>query len=327
MNRKYYLNMMNFLSLALFIVLLLFQAALLRAEKISPEKVRISTPVYAPELSHFNPPLGQYAYTVSWNGIPAGMVELDLNRNGDDYEIKAIARTAEVIDYVYKLRFFTEATLSAETLLPRRSFFISQENSREKRIELEFLPNGEIHSERINHRGKLESIHFYPDNFTLDPYSTAFLALSMYWEVGDKRQFDTFNGKDRYLIELTAVSRTGIIVNGRNCEAIVISPSVKKLTDTDPKKLRKARIYISADDPREILKISSDLLIGSVDMDIVFFTPATARAPEPALVEKPDIYPATKSVITNTVKQKAGIHENNKKIMFTSSQKTPSKEY
>jgi hypothetical protein len=294
------MNIRNFLSLAIVIVLLDFSAEQLRAEKISPGEVRVSTPVYTPELSHFNPPLGQYVYKVSWNGIPAGTVKLDVNRNSDDYEIKASARTAEFIDYFYKIRYRAEAVISAKTLLPGRSLFISRVNSREKSMKLEFLPNGEIHSERINHRGEIETLHFHSDNFTLDPYSIAFLTLSMGWEVGDKRQFDLFNGKDRYLLELTAVARKEISVNGRKREAIVISPGVKKLTDTDPKKLRDARIYISADDPREILKISSDLFIGSVDTDMVGFTPAAALAP----AEKPDRNPVLKSGISATAAQK-----------------------
>jgi hypothetical protein len=72
-------------------------------------------------------------------------------------------------------------------------------------------------------------------------------------------------------------------VNGALRQAIVLCPSVKKLTDTgndsNDKKMRAAYIYISADQPREILKISSDLLIGSVDTVMVGFSPT----PRPSL--------------------------------------------
>jgi len=130
------------------------------------------------------------------------------------------------------------------------------------------------------------TLKFDPDNFTLDPYSVGFLAMSQEWKVGESRRFDMFSGESRYLIEFTAVERTEITVNGALRQAIVLCPSVKKLTDTgkdsNDKKMRAARIYISADQSREILKISSDLLIGSVDTVMVGFSPT----PNPALTAK-----------------------------------------
>jgi hypothetical protein len=60
--------------------------------------------------------------------------------------------------------------------------------------------------------------------------------------------------------------------------AIVLTPMIKNLTDSadddkQKKKLRQAQIYISMDHPREILKITSDLLFGSVDTEMVAFAP------------------------------------------------------
>jgi hypothetical protein len=274
------------------VAMLVFQTGLLGAKKIPPDMVKITTPAYSPELSDFNPKLGRYTYTVSWQGIPAGTVDMNLKRNGDQYEISASARSAEAIDYVYKLRFRSQAILSAQTLMPKRSVSITKENTRKKKIELEFFSNGEIESVYTDNRGGSETVKFNPGNFTLDPFSTAFLALSMDWKVGDKRQFDTYNGRNRYLIELTAVDRTDITINGRTQKAIVISPSIKKLTDTDTQKLRTARIYISAGNSREILKISSDLFFGSVDTDMVAFVPEKLIPPG----AKPDKASSTEDI-------------------------------
>jgi hypothetical protein len=60
-------------------------------------------------------------------------------------------------------------------------------------------------------------------------------------------------------------------------KAIVISPNITKLTEEETKKLRNARIYISMDNSREILKISSDLFFGTVDTDMVSFVPEKAK--------------------------------------------------
>ncbi len=266
-------------KLAAVLVVIFLAGTLGWAEDIPIDQVKITTPVYTPDISKFAPKMGKYDYRVSWNGIPAGSVVLELIRNGADYEIKASAQTVKFIDFFYKLRYSTEAVISAETLLPKHSVYHSRENSRKKETEVTFRPDGMIQSVRKDHKGRVKSIEFESDNFTVDPYSAAFLALSMDWKVGETRQFDTFNGKSRYLIELTAVEKTTITVDGRSREAIVISPSVKNLMDTGSKKkkLKQARIYISSGSDREILKISSDLFIGSVDTDMVDFTPSSAN--------------------------------------------------
>jgi hypothetical protein len=276
-----------FLFLALLgMALAVFQSLLLWAQSIPPDQVKISTPVYSPSLS-FKPLLGLYTYSVSWNGIPAATLELKVGRKGDDYELKARAQTAKAIDLIYRLRYYSETVISAKTLMPKHSISVTKANSREKRTELEFLPNGEIHSIQKERRGKQETLQFDPANFTLDPYSTGFLALSQDWKAGDKRQFDTFNGKNRYLIELTALEETEITVGGKTRKAAVIRPTVKKLTttDPDPKKLREARIYVSTDDSRELLKISSEVFIGSVNTNLEAFTPAVVPKAAPAAVK------------------------------------------
>ena len=259
-------------------VLLVFQSLFLWAQSIPPGQVKISTPAYSPSPS-FKPLMGVYTYSVSWNGIPAARLELEVEKNGDDYKLKARAQTAKAIDLIYKLRYHSETVISTQTLMPKRSVSFTRANWREKRTELVFLPGGEIHSVERDQRGKEKTLQFDPENFTLDPYSAGFLALSQDWKAGDKRQFDTFNGKNRYLIELTALEQTEIFVGGRTRKAVVIRPNVKKLTDTDPdpKKLREARIYISTDDSREILKISSEVFVGSVNTNLESFTPAAVK--------------------------------------------------
>jgi hypothetical protein len=304
-SRLFVWNVKKFLCLAVIAAILVFPAGLLCAKKIPPDKVKITTPVYTPKLSDFNPQLGRYIYTVSWQGIPAGTVEMSLNRTGDDYKIIASARSAKAIDYIYKLRYRSQAVISAQSLMPRQSVATTSENSRQKKIEMEFFPNGEIQSVYTNHHGKRESLKFDPGNFTLDPFSTALLALSMDWKTGDKRQFDTYNGRNRYLIELTAVDRTEITINGKVRKAIVISPNITKLTEEETKKLRNARIYISEDNSREILKISSDLFFGTVETDMVAFIPAKSRAPG----KNRDISPSTESLAPADAKEKSGTSE------------------
>ena len=264
-------------------LLLTAQILPLLAKSFPPGLVCITTPSYTPARS-FNPLPGRYSYAVSWNGIPAASIELELDRQGDDYKIHASARTAKGIDLVYKLRYESDTVLEADTLKPKKSVSVVRANSRKKITELEFSPDGEILSTRKNHHGTTKTIKFGSDNLTLEPYSAAFLALSQDWEVGQSRQFDLFNGKTRYLIEFSAIEQTELTVNGKNQTAIVLVPSIQKLNDTDDQdenKLRQARIYISAGHPKKILKVSSDLLFGNVNAEMVDFTPLRDSTPPP----------------------------------------------
>lgn len=246
------------------------------AGDIPPDAVEITTPVYTPEPGAFHPRFGKYSYSVSWQGIPAGTLTLNLREKGPDYRIRASARTNRFVDLFYKLRFHTEAFVSAETLHPRISVY-NRKDDRSENTKIEFLPGGEIRSFHENHRGKVEKYRFNPDNFTLDPFSAVFLALSLNWEIGDTRRFDTFTGTGRYLVELTAVEKTDIDVDGSRREAVVISPGVINLTQDDTgeedDRLREARIYISTDPSREILRIESDVFIGTVSAQMDSFTP------------------------------------------------------
>lgn len=266
------------LLVAIAILFLCLHGSMVYAERISADEVEIITPVYTPKTENFKPRLGQYTYEVSWQGIPAGTLELHLAQKGPDYRIKASARTNRFIDLFYRLRYRTEALVSATTLYPKTSIYDNRQNKRKENTRIDFLPDGEIKSVHEDRRGRIHELRFKSNNFTLDPFSAVFLALSLTWEVGDTRQFDTFTGKSRYLVELTAVEKTTIRVRGADREAIVISPRVKNLTEVDPSedddKLREARIYISTDTSREILKITGDAFIGTVNTDMVSFTPS-----------------------------------------------------
>lgn len=270
-------KLIYFLSVVLTTVLFC-SAHAAHAERIPADEVEIITPAYSPEPENFKPRFGTYRYAVNWQGIPAGSLEILLEKRGANYRIEASARTNRFIDFFYKLRFTTNAIVSATSLYPQVSVYNSRENHRNKKTTIEFLPDGEIKSVRVDRHGDLEKLTFKPNNFTLDPFSAVFLALSLSWEVGDTRQFDTFTGKSRYLVELTAIEKTTIDINGTNREAIVISPRVDNLTkknlSEEDEKLREARIYVSTDKTSEILRITSDIFIGTVNTNLVSFSPS-----------------------------------------------------
>ena len=250
------------------------------------EEIRITTPVYRPDFSEYTPKLGTYKYTVGWEGIPAAECSVSMERLEDgNYQIVAAARTYSFIDLFYKLRYHAEGLLSGTALMPIRSSTQETENSRVKRTEITFHPDGTIESVRQMKGKSPETLSFKPENFTLDPFAAAFIARGVDWKVGETRQFDTFNGKSRYLISLTATGLEKLRHDGVIRDVWVIVPKVKTVgKEGVERKLRSAKIYLSADSNREIIKIVSSVFIGSVRAELDSFVASTRQSSEPIRV-------------------------------------------
>lgn len=254
------------------------------AESVAPvaqsqTQVLVTTPAYHPDFSKFRMTLGTYEYKVSWEGIAAADAAVSITQEGNRYRMVVTAKTYSGIDLFYTLRYRAEGLLSSADLQPIRTLIDQRENSTHKNTQIEFLGHGKVRSVRSKNGGEVAVTTIDTGNFTLDPLSAGLLARSLPWSVGTTHVFDAFNGKTRYLISLTAESEENIRVNGEEKKVWVISPQVKFVENNEAhKKLRKAKIYVTADDKREILKIVSNVFIGSVTTALEAFTPASGGA-------------------------------------------------
>lgn len=252
-----------------------------RADDAPPEDnvAKVTTPVYHPDFSEFQPAFGRYDYTVSWQGIPAAEASISIEQEGLQFRIVADARTYSGIDLFYKLRYRAEGLISAVDLSPIKTIIDQRENSTVKNTQISFLENGEIQSVRSKNGKDPKFERLNTENFTLDPFSAAFLARSLDWKIGDTKEFDTYNGKTRYIISLTARDKVKMTVNGEQRDVWEIVPHVSLAGSTEQhKKLREAKIYVTADARREVLQIVSSVFIGSVKTTLDSFTPST-RSP------------------------------------------------
>ena len=257
------------------------------AEDVKAELVKISTPTYSPELRGFSPAIGEYVYDVSWQGIPAAEARISVSREGGNLRIVTTARTYRAIDIFYKMRYRAESLLSSTDYLPEQVVIEQTENSKVKTTRINFEDNGEIFAVR-SQKGKddITVVRFLSDNFTLEPVAAAFLARSLNWKVGDTRSFDIFNGKSRYLIELTAEAIEQMDVNGVERDVFVIVPRVKNLTSPgQEKKLKSAKLYVTADGSRDIVKIVSSAFVGSVTTELEEFVPLSSPPVVEARIE------------------------------------------
>lgn len=247
-------------------------------ENISAADVKVSTPRYKANTDTFSPPIGTYTYEVSWQGIPAATATVVVDREDDKYVVSSHAKTAKFIDIFYRLRYQADGKIDAQDFSPERLVINHKENSRVKLYNITFGDGGMIRSVRQKDDSK-EVLEFVSDNYTLDPFSSTFLARSLDWKVGDTRFFDTFNGKSRYLIKLTAVEEITRDNNGMPQQLIVIEPTVRNLTKpAQDSKLRTAKIYVTKDARRDVVEIASSVFVGTVRTELVGFVPKGAKA-------------------------------------------------
>jgi Protein of unknown function (DUF3108) len=266
-----------------FVAILQTSPPIANADYIPPSQVVVRTKAYQPQETNF--PLGSYDYQISWQGIPVGSASIRVGttyRDGKEMlDVEATACSGRVVSLFYKLRHRSESIFSAQELKPVEFLSQQTENSRFTNLKIDFSPDGSINAKidkgRLNSAGKSEEVSFKSENTTFDPISAAFLARSLPVDPAEDLSFDVFNGEDRYLISLHVVGREKIKVAGKEYDALKIAPLVKKLTDTEgERRLRKVYLWVSTDGRREVLKLESEVLIGSVSAKLVRFVPDTS---------------------------------------------------
>lgn len=275
---------MKFINKLIALTLLVSTA---QAEYIQPSAVKVSTKSYYPKHSDFS--VGEYVYRISWQGIPVASAKVNVDQPDSNgmWKVSAGAKTGDWISVLYSLSFDSESFFSRESFKPKLFTSRQTENQKKKVKEVSFLPGGLIQTKAFKDGKKDETISFQSKNQTLDPISAAFLARSLPIKVGSKKSFDVFNGKHRYLITFFVESKEKLKLNNKGeVECFSVRPEVVKLTDTEgEKRLRSARIWITADDKREVVKLESSVLIGSVKAELERFVPGKDQSQPVTLVK------------------------------------------
>lgn len=236
---------------------------------VEAEKIEIAEP---------NLPSGVYSYKVAWQGIPVAKAKISVERdsvNGKDfYHVTADAKTVRGIDWMYKLRHRSESLFHADTFEPVKFQFRQKENRRKKFREIYFQDDGSVQAKRWKNGKQREDTDFATTGQTFDPVSAAFLARSVPISVGKSVSIDVFNGKDRYLIAFNVIKKEMVKVKGKKRLAFKVVPVVTKLTTSKKdKRLKSATLWLSADKKRDILKMKSEVVVGSVSAELVSFYP------------------------------------------------------
>jgi len=238
---------------------------------IKPELV----PVYQPKSVPFE--AGEKGvYRASWNGmISVATAEVQTVPTVVDgkkvFQVRIEAKSSRVLDLIWKMRDTIRSTFDAKALSPLRFTFNQKENSRV--IDTDARHDSTAKRWAVNRQqvGKRPQSYEFESQNTLDPITAVYLARSVDFKVGDRLYFKVFGGRYRYLLELFVEKKEPVTLeSGKTIEAYRVIPRIQNITKNGyASRLNEATVWLSADERRLPIKLSSKIAFGSVYMELI----------------------------------------------------------
>jgi hypothetical protein len=245
-------------------------------------------PVYQPKHYPFDG--GEKAvYKASWNGLPVATAEISTTSHVIDgkkfYTVRVEARTSAALDLIWKMRDTITSTIEAKALAPTRFTFSQRENRKIIDTEARFDRNAKKWFVHRDERRKVKKYEFDQPPNIVDPITAVYLARSQDFKVGDHLYFNIFGGKYRYLLDLEVERREKIQIASGSVDAFKIVPRIRNLMKQGyAKRLNEASVWISADERRIPVMLSSKIFVGNIYIerieDKVGTQAAEARPPD-----------------------------------------------
>jgi hypothetical protein len=232
-------------------------------------------PVYKPK--HYPFEGGEKAvYRASWNGLfSVATAEIYTRPTVVDgrqvYNVRVEAKTSRALDLIWKMRDTILSTFDAKALLPSRFRFHQRENSRVINTDARYNESTKrwaVHRQQVGKRAK---VYEFDSQNTFDPLTAVYVARSLDFKPGDRLYFKVFGGRYQYLLELHVEHKEPVALeSGKTVEAFRIIPRTQNITKNGyAQRLNEAVIWISADERRIPVKLSSKISFGSVRLDLI----------------------------------------------------------
>jgi Protein of unknown function (DUF3108) len=238
---------------------------------IKPESV----PLYQPKIVPFESGEKE-VYRASWNGmISVATAEVRTVPTVVDgkkvFQVRVEAKTSKVLDLIWKMRDTISSTFDAKGLSPSRYTFNQKENSRVINTDARLDPTTKRWSVNRQQVGKRAKIYEFESQNTLDPITAVYLARSVDFKVGDRLYFKVFGGRYQYLLELFVEKKEPVTLeSGKTIEAFRVIPRIQNITKNGyASRLNDATIWLSADERRLPIKLSSKIVFGSVQLELI----------------------------------------------------------
>lgn len=217
-------------------------------------------------------------YRIGWGGITAARAEMVIKRvSSDTYEFRADTATVGAARGLWPLDATILSTVNASRLRPIRLEQTEERADRTLRESVRFDGNGAERTRTTIPKSsglvpRTESKRF--DSPALQDFMSAFLFLrSQSLGNGETRTVAVMSPSVPYLMAMTVRNREEITTRAGKFRAIRMSvDSIQRVKDDGTlmphKRFRSATVWISDDANRQILRVQSQVFIGSVFLEL-----------------------------------------------------------
>jgi hypothetical protein len=234
-----------------------------------------SVPTYQPKFQPFEAGENQ-VYRAHWNGmVSVATAEITAKPTIIDgkkvYQVKVQAKSSKFLDLIWKMRDTITSTFDAKAFAPSHFTFRQRENSKVIDTEARYSEFTKRWAVNRQEGGKKPKVYEFDSQNTLDPITAVYLARSIDFKVGDRLHFKVFGGKYQYRLELRIDGKEPVALpSGKSVEAYKIIPFLQNIAKEGyASRLNEATVWISADERRLPIKISSKIFVGSVYLELV----------------------------------------------------------
>ncbi|WP_419661382.1 putative protein DUF3108 [Desulfosarcina variabilis str. Montpellier] len=224
----------------------------------------------------FQPRLGEYHYEIRWAKKRVATGIIAIREEGDHYVLTADQRTTPFIDRIYRVRYRGETRIDAAAMAPVESVIDEEVKRRKKTQEAKYdEASGSVTVKETRTRGKhaqdeVKNYEIHSDKGIVDVFSAIFLARSFDWRTGEQHGFFVFIGEKQYSVTMACIGVSALVVEDQRMPVWVIQPEVRKIGDDKPSSAsQRTRIFIAADESKDILKIKTRVGIGTVTLRLV----------------------------------------------------------
>ena len=232
-------------------------------------------PTYQPKFQPFEAGEKQM-YLADWNGLlSVATAEITARPTVIDgkkvFQVTVQAKSSKLLDLIWKMRDTITSTFDAKAFAPSRFTFRQRENSKVIDTDARYSEFTKRWAVNRQEPGKKPKVYEFDSQNTLDPITAVYLARSIDFKVGDRLYFKIFGGKYQYLLELRIDGIEPVVLpSGKSVEAFRIIPFLQNLAKEGyASRLNEATVWISADERRLPVRISSKIFVGSVYLELV----------------------------------------------------------
>ncbi len=212
-------------------------------------------------------------YRFGWSGITAAEAAIDFSRKEEgQLELKVTAKTTGTARTLWQMDAVHTARCNAATLQP-----ISFEQTEKYRrtsttTKAEFTPKQVVRVLETNPPTKKAKPKRFKFKDLTDLHTALLLVRSQPLAKGDKYSMVVYPDRDAYLARVDVVGPESIKVAGKTYKAIKLQLSLqqvtKKRTLEPHPRFKGAYAWVSDDTDRLLLKIESEVFVGSVWMEL-----------------------------------------------------------